>query len=177
VYLDAASAAGDVLQIEVINSYINASAQLAIYGSIPSTYKAAVKNAIDYTTFLNEDPALVFNVEFDGTKHTMSGYDRTGIPSSGDAIDVNDILIAVFQIAWLNGKANRLELPLTLKNNVALDEIEISNLQDKGITVSGEGNSFTISTETPYLLQCVKPPGETKTYIINANYDINTIRT
>jgi hypothetical protein len=176
VYLDAAAAAGDVLQIEVVNSYINATPQLAVYGDIPTAYKTAMKEAIDYTTYLNEDPALVFHVAFDGTTHTMTGYDRTGIPSTGTAIDENDVLIAVFQIAWLNGKADRLELPLTLKEGVALDTTEVSDLADKGITVSGNGQSFTISNDTPYLLQCVRPPGETQTYIINHSYDINTIR-
>ena len=176
-FIDAAAIAGDVLQIEVVNTYMNATAQLANYTAIPAPYQAAVKDAIDYTTSLNEDPALVFDVAFDGTTHTMDGYNRTGIPSSGSKIDGNDILIAGFQIGWLSGQGGRLALPLTLAAAVTLDATEVSDLAAVGITVSGNGSSFTVSSATPYLLQCLKPAQETKTYIINSSYDINTIRT
>lgn len=174
--IDAALLAGDVLQIEVNNAYIDAAPQLVNYEDIPAPYKACVKDTIDYASYLDEDPALVYQVDLENGTHTMTGYARTGVKSDGVDVTVNDPIIAVFMIGWLNGTTGRLELPLTLKIGEALDSTEVSDLVDRGITVSGTGDSFTISTTTPYLLQCVQPPLETRTHVITHGYDINLIR-
>lgn len=174
--LDAAVAAGDTIQIQVENEYVDAPAVLINYDDAPLAYKDAIREAIDYTTYQYEDPAYVWKVGLDSGTHTMDGYYRTGIPSSGTVITTTKKLVCVFIIAWLNAKDNLLELPLTLAVGTALDSNEVSDLAAKGITVSGDSDSFTIASTTPYKLQCVKPPLETDTYVIDHAYDINEVR-
>lgn len=172
----AATTAGDTLQLEVRNDYINASPILVNYDDLTSSYKKALTDTLDLATFQVEDPAVVFKVALNSNTHTMSGYDRTSIKSTGVDIDNATSLIAVFTIAWLNALDNRLQLGLTLKDGVALDSTEVSDLAAKGITVSGTGDSFTINAATPYQLQCVRPPLETAVYVVDHDYDINLIR-
>jgi hypothetical protein len=174
--IDAAALAGDVLQIEVRNDYVKAAPVLIDYEAAPVAYQDAIKDTLDYATYQVEDPALVFKVGFDGTTHTMTGYDRVGIPSTGEPITENDLLICVFTIAWLNGKDSLMQIGLTLGADVDLDTTEVSELEAKGISVSGTGDSFTISSVTPFQIQCVRPPLLEVTYIVDHSYDINQIR-
>jgi hypothetical protein len=175
--IDAAALAGDVLQIEVRNDYVKAAPVLIDYEAAPVAYQDAIKDTFDYATYQAEDPALVFKVGFDGTTHTMTGYNRKGIPSTGDPLSKNDLLICVFTIAWLNGKDSLMQIGLTLGAGVDLEKAEKNELAVKGISVSGTGDSFTISSVTPFQIQCVRPPLLEATYIVDHSYDINQIRT
>ncbi|WP_431471903.1 hypothetical protein I5168_11890 [Nonlabens sp. SCSIO 43208] len=173
-FIDDATAAGDVLQVEVINGYLGEAPVLVDYDSLSGMYQKAIKDSIDVATYQNEDPAKVFKVSFDGTTHTLDGYVRTGIPSSGTALTSSDELIVVFTIAWFNGLNNQLELPLTIAAGQALQSTETDVLATYGITVSGNSDSFSVSTTTPYKLNAAAPLAASD-YVIVRDYDINTI--
>lgn len=175
-YLDAASLAGDTLQIEVQNKYLNQVTTMDYPGTLPAQYEDAVKDAIDIATYQSEGDAVVVKAQFNAGTHTLTGsYKRSGEASTGDALGSGELVMLVFTIGHLNATGNELQIGLTLENGVALDTVEVNTLAGYGITVSGTGDDVDISSTVPYKIQCAAPDAAIPQYVILHEYSITDI--
>ena len=175
-YVAQAALAGDDLIVRVENEFLNAAAIDLPVGSLLPAYQTAVYDTIDAATLQNvPDGAVVIHTQFNGTTHTMAGYVRSGIISTGDPITATHEIVLVFMIGWLSAPTGVLELPLNLQTGVALDSAQAAALLDKGITVSGTGDNVTVASDVPFKIIAVQPAVPLFDYIIVHEYDTQTV--
>lgn len=175
-YVAQAALAGDDLVVRVENAFINAAPVDLPVDTLLPAYQTAVYDTIDAATLQNvPDGSAIIRTQFNGTTYTMGGYVRSGIGSTGDPITAVHEVLLVFTIAWLSAPTGVLELPLTLQTGVALDSAEVAALLDKGITVSGTGDTVTVASDVPYRLITVQPVLPAYNYVIINEYDTQTV--
>ena len=143
-------------------------------------YITALKNVFDASSFVHEENALVFNVqynavikEFDLTSSYVRTLRDTSLP--GAAIPTGQILLAVFTTPGLDAPIKTvIELPY----NQTIDLASISIIKDLGISLdklSTGSNLIVTSHLVPYRVDFIQTESRIETYIIDFNYKNKTI--
>lgn len=150
------------------------------FDDVSINYIEALKNVIDASSYIHEENAIVFDVQYTELTKTFdltSSYVRDVRDTSGalTPVTVGQILLAVFITPGLSKPARTMiELPYGQAVSVG-DELL---LRQAGIALaaSSTGSSLVVdSSSVPYQVEFIRPELSLENYVIQFNYKNKTI--
>ena len=137
--------------------------------------KNAFKTVVDAVTFGYEENALVFFIEKDGGDFTLTeSYVRDRQDTSGVLTDLDDATPLMMRVETPGFTANPFR-EVVVYYNAAFDPADIDLLDEIGVTLTGNGASFTLVPSTECKVSFYKPSASTDQYVINFDKQNETI--
>jgi len=162
------------IDIEVINLYAPEleATQIVSINDMDSTQLEAFKVVMDQLTFGLENEALIWNIERSIKAFFLAkSYVRTAEDTSTTPDDIPDgsAIIVRFEIPGF--ETNKI-FDLSLWYNQDFSPTELTDLEDQlQITVTGNGLTFNVASESDFRISFIKPEIVTDVYVINSDSD------
>lgn len=155
--------------IEFINNYgpeLGASALLK-YSDLSTDEKEALNVVLDKLTYEIEGGAYVFTIDRSGKTFDLSSSyvrDAQSTEAPLTAMTTGQSLVVRFEIPGFTTNAFR-EISLFYNDDFLTTDLD--ELAEIGISITGNGQSFTIANDVECKVTFFKPEVVTETYIIN----------
>ena len=153
--------------VELSTTYMGSVVEKSVLVSdLSAGDKASLKEVIDALTFELEEDAIVWKIAYDTKAFDLSkSYLRDAKDTTAlGELDVDTPLIVVFEFAYFAGNKT-FELSLWYDNSFLTPELD--DLEDMGVTITGDGKAFAIDNAVDVRVSFKKPTAATELYIID----------
>lgn len=137
------------------------------YSELSTDEKEALNVVLDKLSFAVESSAIVFTIDRDGKSFDLSASyvrDAQSTDTPVTAVTDGQSLLVRFEVPGFTTNTVR---EITLFYNEAFLTADLDDLAEIGITITGNGEAFTIDNDRECRVSFLKPDLVTDLYVIN----------